>query len=91
VEIAKRKDQATMSALYTKYKESELTRGEIRKKSAKPKLTGAPVDLKFVDQFYDRIYLLDSTTLTSEQKTSLNLTIVKLRSMLLEKMKKIKL
>jgi hypothetical protein len=43
-----------------------------------------------VDQFYDRIYLLDSTTLTSDQKTSLNLTIVKLRSMLLEKMKKFK-
>ncbi|MFZ4858065.1 MAG: ParB/RepB/Spo0J family partition protein [Desulfuromonadaceae bacterium] len=90
VEIAKKKDQVTMSTLYTKYKESGLTRGEIRKKSAKPKLTGAPVDLTFVDQFYDRIYLLDSATLTSEQKTSLNLTIVKLRSMLLEKMKKLK-
>jgi ParB family chromosome partitioning protein len=90
VEIAKKKDQATMSALYTKYKESGLTRGEIRKKSAKPKLTKAAVDLTFVDQFYDRIYVLDSTTLTSEQKTSLNLTIVKLRSMLLEKMKKLK-
>ena len=90
VEIAKKKDQATMSALYTKYKESGLTRGEIRKKSAKPKLAGAPVDLTFVDQFYDRMYLLDSATLTSEQKISLNLTIVKLRSMLLEKMKKLK-
>jgi ParB family chromosome partitioning protein len=90
VEIAKKKDQATMSALYTKYKESGLTRGEIRKKSAKPKLTGAPVDLTFVDQFYDRIYLLDSATLTTEQKTAINLTIVKLRSMLLEKMKKFK-
>ncbi len=39
---------------------------------------------------YDRMYLLDSATLTAEQKTSLNLSIVKLRSMLLEKIKKLK-
>jgi ParB family chromosome partitioning protein len=90
VEIAKKKDPATMSALYTKYKESGLTRGEIRKKSAKHKLTDATIDLAFVDQFYDRIYLLDSATLTNDQKVSLNLTIVKMRSMLLEKTKKLK-
>jgi hypothetical protein len=43
-----------------------------------------------VDQFYDRIYLLDSATLTNDQWAALTLTIVKLRSMLLEKMKKLK-
>ncbi|MFZ4859007.1 MAG: ParB/RepB/Spo0J family partition protein [Desulfuromonadaceae bacterium] len=90
VEIAKKKDQATMSALYTKYKESGLTRGEIRKKAAKPKVLDAPVDLTFVDQFYDRIYTLDSATLSNSQKMSLNLTIVKMRSMLLEKNKQFK-
>ena len=79
-----------MTALYTKYKESGLTVGELRKKAPKPKLTGAMVDLTFVDQFYDRIYLLDSATLTNDQKVSLNLTIVKMRSMLLEKTKKLK-
>jgi ParB family chromosome partitioning protein len=91
VEIAKKKDQATMSALYTKYKESGLTRGEIRKKAAKPKVLDAPVDLTFVDQFYDRIYLLDSATLSISQKVSLSLTIVKMRSMLLEKTKTLKI
>jgi ParB family chromosome partitioning protein len=91
VEIAKKKDQATMSALYTKYKESGLTRGEIRKKAAKPKVLDAPVDLTFVDQFYDRIYLLDSATLSISQKVTLNLTIVKMRSMLLEKTKTLKI
>jgi ParB family chromosome partitioning protein len=91
VEIAKKKDQATMSALYTKYKESGLTRGEIRKKTAKPKVLDAPIDLTFVDQFYDRIYLLDSATLSISQKVSLNLTIVKMRSMLLEKTKTLKI
>ncbi|MFZ4856859.1 MAG: ParB/RepB/Spo0J family partition protein [Desulfuromonadaceae bacterium] len=88
--IARQTNPEKMTALYTKYKESGLTVGELRKKAVKPKLTEAAVDLTFVDQFYDRIYLLDSTTLTPEQKVSLNLTIVKLRSMLLEKVKKLK-
>ena len=52
--IARQKTPEKMAALYSKYKESGLTRGEIRKKSAKPKLVGAPVDLSYVDQFYDR-------------------------------------
>jgi hypothetical protein len=43
-----------------------------------------------VYQFYDRIYLLDSATLTNDQKVSLNLTIVKMRSMLPEKTHKLK-
>jgi hypothetical protein len=79
-----------MSALYTKYKESGLTVGELRKKAAKPKVLDTPVDLTFVDQFYDRIYTLDSATLTNSQKVALNLTIVKMRSMLLEKTHKLK-
>jgi ParB family chromosome partitioning protein len=88
--IARQKTPEKMTALYTKYKESGLTRGEIRKKSAKPKLVGAPVDLTYVDQFYDRLYLEDSTALTADQKVSLNLTLVKLRNMVLQKMKQLK-
>ena len=64
--------------------------GELRKKAPKPKQLDAPVDLTFVDQFYDRIYTLDSDTLTNSQKVSLNQTIVKMRSMLLEKTHKLK-
>jgi ParB family chromosome partitioning protein len=88
--IARQKTPEKMTALYTKYKESGLTVGELRKKTAKPKLLDAPVDLTFVDQFYDRIYTLDSATLTISQKVSLNLTIVKMRSMLLEKTHELK-
>jgi len=88
--IARQKTLEKMTALYTKYKESGLTRGEIRKKSAKPKLAGAPIDLSYVDQFYDRLYLQDSTALTADQKVSLNLTLVKLRNMVLQKMKQLK-
>lgn len=88
--IARQTTPEKMSALYFKYKESGLTVGELRKIAPKPKLSGAPVDLTFVDQFYDRIYLLDCATLTNDQKVLLNLTIVKMRSMLLEKTKKLK-
>ncbi|MEI6826719.1 MAG: ParB/RepB/Spo0J family partition protein [Desulfuromonadales bacterium] len=88
--IARQKTPEKMAALYSKYKESGLTRGEIRKKSAKPKLAGAPIDLIYVDQFYDRLYLQDSTALTVDQKESLTLTLVKLRNMVLQKMKQLK-
>jgi len=88
--IARQKTPEKMTALYTKYKESGLTVGELRKKASKPKQLDAPVDLTFVDQFYDRIYTLDSDTLTNSQKVSLNQTIVKMRSMLLEKTHKLK-
>ncbi len=88
--IARQKTPEKMAALYSKYKESGLTRGEIRKKSAKPKLVGAPVDLSYVDQFYDRLYLQDSTALTTDQKATLTLTLVKLRNMVLQKMKQLK-
>ncbi len=88
--IAKQKTPEKMTALYSKYKESGLTVGDIRKKTSKPKLSVASVDLTFVDQFYERIYLLDSETLTNDQKVALNQTIVKMRSMLLEKTHKLK-
>ena len=50
-----------MTALYGKYKESGLTVGEVRKKIAKPKVTDMPVDLSFVDQFYDWVFRLKPT------------------------------
>ncbi len=88
--IAKQKTPEKMTALYSKYKESGLTRGEIRKKIAKPKATDAPVDLTFVDQFYDRLYTLDDTTLSAEQKLALSLSLVKLRGMVYQKLKLLK-
>ena len=88
--IAKQTTPKKMTALYKKYKESGLTVGEVRKKTAKPKPTDAPVDLSFVDQFYDRLYLLESSTLTAEQKAALNLNMVKLRGMVYQKLKLLK-
>lgn len=88
--IARQKTPEKMTALYTKYKESGLTRGEIRKKIAKPKPADAPIDLVFVDQFYDKLYSLDDTKLSVEQKVALNLNLEKLRSMVYQKMKGLK-
>jgi ParB family chromosome partitioning protein len=88
MEIAKQKTPEKMTALYTKYKETGLTRGEIRKIVAKPKLaTDAPIDLAFVDQFYDKLYTLDETKLSAEQKAALHITLEKMRSMIYQKMK----
>ena len=88
--IARQKTPEKMTALYTKYKESGLTRGEIRKKIAKPKPLDAPIDLAFVDQFCERIDTLDYTRLTAEQKTSLSLSFGKLRGVAYQKMKLLK-
>jgi ParB family chromosome partitioning protein len=90
VAIAGQKTPEKMTALYAKYKESGLTRGEIRKKTAKPKAADVPIDLAFVDQFYDKLYTLDDTKLTVNQKAALNLTLEKLRSMVYQKMKLLK-
>ena len=88
--IARQKTPEKMTALYTKYKESGLTRGEIRKKTAKPKPADAPIDLAFVDQFYNRLDLLDITKLSAEQKAALSITLVQLRSMAYQRLKVLK-
>lgn len=88
--IARQKTPEKMTALYTKYKENGLTYGEVRKTTAKPKPADAVVDLTFVDQFYDKLYLLEAATLSAEQKTALSATLTKLRSMVYQKVKQLK-
>jgi len=88
--IARQKTPEKMLALYTKYKESGLTYGEIRKKTTPPKPVDAPIDLAFVDQFCERLDTLDLTRLTAEQKTSLNLSLGKLRGVAYQRMKLLK-
>ncbi len=88
--IARQKTPEKMSALYKKYKESGLTRGELRKQTAKQKPADAPIDITFVDQYYNRLDLLDITKLTVEQMDSLTITLTQLRSMAYQRMKLIK-
>jgi ParB family chromosome partitioning protein len=88
--IARQKTPEKMTALYTRYKESGLTRGEIRKKTAKPKPANAAIDVTFIDQFYDRLYLLENTKLSIAQKTVLIPTLEKMRDMIYQKVKWLK-
>jgi hypothetical protein len=62
--ITRQKTPQKMTALYTKYKESGFTYGEVSKKTAKPKPAEKATDLTFVDQFYDKLYTLDDAKLT---------------------------
>lgn len=87
VEIAKKNDSATMTALYAKYKETGLTRGEIRTKPRTPKPADAPVDLSFVSISAEKIYNLDLATLGQAQKDFLKAELTKLRSSAYQKLK----
>ena len=78
VVIAAEKTPEKMTALYAKYKDSGLTRGEIRKRSSFHKGQDAPVDLSFVDNFHERLNKIDSNKLSTEQKAALNVSLVKL-------------
>jgi ParB family chromosome partitioning protein len=78
--IAKQKDPAKMTALYAKYKESGLTRGEILKKTRKPKAADAPIDLGFINAFTDKIEAVDLTKLDQAQKETVQVDLEKLCS-----------
>ena len=88
--IARQKTPEKMLALYTKYRESGLTYGELRKRTAKPKPAGAKIDLAFVDHFCERLDSLDLGRLTEEQKETLSAGLGKLRSLANRKLKLLK-
>jgi len=87
VEIARERDPAKMLSLYRKCRESGLTRGEIRKKSSRPKAAKAKVDLAFLSSCSDRIYTMDLDALDPEQKEILRSELEKLRSFVSQKLK----
>ena len=80
VEIAKQRTTEKMTALYAKYKESGLTRGEIRKATTRQKLAEAPVNITFIDSCTERISTLDLAKLDDTQKVALRESLEKLRS-----------
>lgn len=83
--IAGQSTPKKMTALYTKYKESGLTRGEIRKRAVKPKAADAPLDLSFVDLFCKRINSMNVGKLSNEQLATLKATLAKLPEILEQK------
>jgi ParB family transcriptional regulator, chromosome partitioning protein len=87
--IARQKTPEKMTALYGKYKQSGLTRGEIIKQTAPKaiKKTLAPTDIAAFSERLDRLVAAD---LTAGQKEALVLEIEKLRSVAYQKLKLLK-
>jgi len=90
VEIARERDPDRMVALYRKCRESGLTRGEIRKKSTRPKAAKTKVDLNFLNSCCERIDRLDLEKMDEEQKGALKLELEKLRNLAGQKLRKLK-
>jgi len=90
VEIAREREPGRMVSLYRKCKENGLTRGEIRKKSTRPKAAKTKVDLAFLSSCSEKIDKLDLDRLDSEQKEALRLELEKLRNLASLKLRKLK-
>jgi ParB family transcriptional regulator, chromosome partitioning protein len=91
VEIAKQRTEAKMQALYDKYKQSGLTRGEIRSmpRAAKP-AADAPPDVAFVGNFLKRLDALDAAQVAQDQHDALVEALEKIRSSAFSKLKALK-
>ena len=87
VEIARMKSPASMTTLYWKYKESGLTRGEIRKKSLAAKQPNASTDLSFIGACSAKIDSIDIALLDQTQRESFLIELGKLRSCAFQKIK----
>jgi ParB family chromosome partitioning protein len=90
VEIARQRDQQKMESLYRKYRESGLTRGEIRKKSARPRRQAAPFNPAFLPACSERLDTLDLVKLDAGQKGVLQRELEKLRSVVNRKLKELR-
>ncbi len=87
--IARQKTAEKMTALYTKYKESGLTRGEIRKKTT-PKVIKKQLTVADVTGWAEKLDTIVIADMTTEQKTALLLEVEKLRGVAYQKIKLLK-
>ncbi len=84
--IARQKTPVKMVALYTKYKESGLTYGEVIKKAAKPKVK-SPLLPEDLAALAERLDLLVAADLTTELKAAFIPELNKLRGVAYQKIK----
>jgi ParB family chromosome partitioning protein len=89
VEIAKLKTPEKMAALYQRYKESGLTVGEVRKKTA-AKAIKHPLTAADVSVWAEKLDTIVIADMTAEQKTAMFLEVEKLRSVAYQKLKLLK-
>lgn len=88
--IARQKTAEKMTALYTRYKETGLTRGEIRKQTAPKSIRKplAPTDVAVWAERLDTIIIAD---MTAEEKNALRQEVEILRSVAYQKLKLLKM
>lgn len=87
--IARQKTPEKMLALYTKYKESGLTRGEVIKKTA-PKAIKKPLTAVDVALWAEKLDTIIIADMTAEEKIAMLLEVEILRSVAYQKMKLLK-
>ena len=87
--IARQKTAEKMTALYSKYKESGLTVGEVRKKTT-AKVIRKPLAADDVAAWAEKLDTIIIADMTGEQKTALRLEVEKLRSVAYQKIKLLK-
>lgn len=87
--IARQKTPDKMLALYSKYKESGLTRGEVIKKTA-PKAIKKPLTAVDVSLWAEKLDTIVIADMTAEEKIAMLLEVEKLRSVAYQKMKLLK-
>lgn len=87
--IARQKTAEKMTALYGKYKESGLTVGEVRKKTA-TKVIKKPLAAADVSAWAEKLDTIIIADMTAEQKTAMLLEVEKLRSVAYQKIKLLK-
>ncbi len=90
IEIARKKNPATMLTLYKKYKESGMTRGEIRKKTHTARPVSAPVALSYVLLCAEKIDMLDLATVDQAYKDALSAGLTNLRTSAYKKLRLLK-
>jgi ParB family chromosome partitioning protein len=87
--IARQKTPEKMLALYTKYKASGLTRGEVIKQAA-PKAIKKPLTAADVSAWAEKLDTIVIADMAAEEKTAMLLEVEKLRSVAYQKMKLLK-
>lgn len=90
VEIARQRDPQKMVSLYQKYRDSGLTRGEIRKKAVEPKRRETMPTAAFIASWCERLDRLEPTELDSAAKMSLRQELEKLRAIIAAKLKQMR-
>jgi ParB family transcriptional regulator, chromosome partitioning protein len=87
IEIAKQRSPEKMGAMYTRYRESGLTRGELKRRPRLTRLAPGPPDFTFIGNCAERIDALDLEGLEAIQIAALATELVKMQLAVRHKMK----